>query len=84
MQAAEIRFYRANERPYGVFSNLFRRPIVFEGEVFPTAEHAYQAGKARRPEVRAWLLGAPTPSLLAMAAHGLYTWESRPTGRARI
>ena len=47
MQAAEIRFYRANERPYGVFSNLFRRPIVFEGEVLPTAEHAYQAGKAR-------------------------------------
>ena len=78
MQAAEIRFYRANERPYGVFSNLFRRPIVFEGEVFPTAEHAYQAGKARRPEVRGWLLAAPTPSLLAMAAHGLYTWDVAP------
>lgn len=48
----EIRFYRANERPYGAFSNLFRRPIDFEGREFPTAEHAYQAGKARKEERR--------------------------------
>jgi ribA/ribD-fused uncharacterized protein len=74
----EICFYQANERPYGVFSNLYRRPIQFEGEVFPTAEHAYQAGKPRRPEVRAWLLAAPSPALLAMAAHGLYTWDVSP------
>lgn len=76
--AAEILFYRSNERPYGVFSNLYRRPMEFEGEVFPTAEHAYQAGKARKPEVRAWLLAAPSPSLLAMAAHGLYAWDVAP------
>lgn len=73
--ASEIRFYRANERPYGAFSNLYRREFEFEGEVFPTAEHAYQAGKARKPEVRAWLLSAPSPALLAMAAHGLYYWD---------
>ena len=71
----EIRFYRANEKPYGAFSNLFRRPVVFENTTFATAEHAYQAGKARRPEVRAWLMAAPSPALLAMAAHGLYQWE---------
>jgi ribA/ribD-fused uncharacterized protein len=74
----EIAFYRANEKPYGAFSNLYRRPIVFEGIEFPTAEHAYQAGKARKKEVRDWLLKAPTPSLLAMAAHGLYTWDIVP------
>jgi len=74
----EIAFYRANEKPYGVFSNLYRRPIAFEGIEFPTAEHAYQAGKARKKEVRDWLLKAPTPSLLAMAAHGLYTWDIVP------
>ncbi len=74
----EIRFYRANEKPYGAFSNLYRRPIEFEGEIFPTAEHAYQAGKARKPEVRRWLMAAPTPALLAMAAHGLYTWDIAP------
>jgi ribA/ribD-fused uncharacterized protein len=73
-----IRFYRANERPYGAFSNLFRRPIVFEQTTFATAEHAYQAGKARRPEVREWLMAAPSPALLAMAAHGLYQWDITP------
>lgn len=61
----EIRFYRSNEKPFGVFSNLYRRPIVFDGEIFPTAEHAYQAGKPRKPEVKSWL----------MSAHGLYSWD---------
>ena len=74
----EVRFYRTSERPYGVFSNLLRRSMEFENTLFPTAEHAYQAGKARRPEVRDWLLAAPTPSLLAMAAHGLYYWDVAP------
>lgn len=74
----EIRFYRANEKPYGAFSNLYKRNIAFEGEVFPTAEHAYQAGKAARPAVRRWLMAAPSPALLAMAAHGLYVWDIRP------
>lgn len=74
----EIRFYRANEKPFGAFSNLYRRPIVFEGQTFLTAEHAYQAGKARKPEVRTWLMSAPSPALLAMAAHGLYYWDITP------
>ncbi len=74
----EVRFYRTNEKPYGAFSNLYKREVVFEGEVFKTAEHAYQAGKARKPEVRQWLMAAPSPSLLAMAAHGLYVWDIAP------
>lgn len=74
----EIRFYRADERPYGAFSNLYRREITFEGGRYPTSEHAYQAGKARTPEVRAWLMAAPSPALLAMAAHGLYRWDVAP------
>lgn len=74
----EIHFYRANEKPYGAFSNLFRRAIIFENREFATAEHAYQAGKARRDVVREWILSAPTPSLVAMAAHGLYTWDIVP------
>lgn len=74
----EIRFYQANEKSYGGFSNLYRRPLEFEGEVFQTSEHAYQAGKARKKEVRAWLMAAPSPALLAMAAHGLYVWDVHP------
>jgi ribA/ribD-fused uncharacterized protein len=75
---SEIRFYRANERPFGAFSNLFRRPIVFEGTTYPTAEHAYQAGKPSKAAVREWILSAPTPALAAMAAHGLYVWDVVP------
>lgn len=74
----EIRFYRANEKPYGAFSNLYRRTIVFEGREYPTSEHAYQSGKAAKESVREWLLSAPSPSLVAMAAHGLYTWDIVP------
>lgn len=74
----EIRFYRASEKPYGAFSNLYRREVEFEGELFQTSEHAYQAGKARKPEVKRWLMQAPSPSLLAMAAHGLYYWDVAP------
>lgn len=74
----EIRFYRASEKPYGAFSNLYRREVEFEGEVFATSEHAYQAGKARKSAVRKWLMDAPSPSLLAMAAHGLYYWDIAP------
>ena len=74
----EIRFYRSNDKPYGAFSNLFRRPIVFEGRGYPTAEHAYQAGKPRKEAVREWILSAPSPGLVAMAAHGLYTWDIVP------
>ncbi len=72
-----IRFYRASD-PFGEFSNLYRREIDFDGERFPCAEAAYQAGKARKPEVRAWLMAAPSPSLLAMAAHGLAYWDIAP------
>lgn len=73
-----IYFYRASDVPYGAFSNLYRRPIEFEGQMFATSEHAYQAGKARKPAVREWLMAAPSPSLLAMAAHGLYYWDVAP------
>lgn len=74
----DIRFYRSTDKPFGIFSNLYRRPIVFEGETFATAEHAYQSAKSRKPEVRAWLLAALSPSLVAMAAHGLYPWDVAP------
>ena len=76
--ANEIRFYRANEKPYGAFSNLYKSSIDFEGRIYPTAEHAYQAGKAKKPKVREWILAAPSPSLAAMAAHGLYVWDIVP------
>ncbi len=74
----DVQFYRANKKPFGAFSNLYRREIVFEGEIYQTSEHAYQAGKARKESVKKWLMEAPSPSLLAMAAHGLYYWDVAP------
>lgn len=81
--AERVTFYRANERPYGAFSNLYRCVVRFEGQDFKTAEHAYQFGKPRKPAVRAWLMAAPSPSLLAMAAHGLYSWDIAPGWSAK-
>jgi predicted NAD-dependent protein-ADP-ribosyltransferase YbiA (DUF1768 family) len=77
-EVKEIRFYRADEKPHGVFSNLFRRPVRFMGREFPTAEHAYQFGKPAKRAVAEWLMAAPSPALLAMAAHGLYRWDITP------
>jgi ribA/ribD-fused uncharacterized protein len=74
----EIRFYRASEKPFGIFSNLYRRAMEFEGVTLPTAEHCYQRAKPRDDDVRAWLMQAPSPSLLAMAAHGLLSWDISP------
>jgi ribA/ribD-fused uncharacterized protein len=74
----DIRFYRASERPFGIFSNLFRRDMVFEGRTFYCAEAAYQIAKPRKQEVRDWLMAAPSPSLLAGAAHALLPWDIAP------
>jgi N-glycosidase YbiA len=76
---SEICFYRANERPYGAFSNLFRSEIAIAGAEFPTVEHAYQSLKPRDKRVREWLLAAPAPSLVALAAHVLPSDEPDPT-----
>lgn len=40
---AEIRFYRSNEKPYGVFSNLHRRTVLFEGVVLGHHERQLSA-----------------------------------------
>lgn len=77
-ESDEIHFYRSNEKPYGPLSNLYKCSVAFESRIFPTSEHAYQAGKARKDTVREWVLSAPSPSLVAMAAHGLYTWDIAP------
>src|SRR3546814_4426620 len=46
--------------------------------MFATSDHAYLAGKPCKQAVRDWLMNAPSPALLAMAAHGLYYWDVAP------
>ena len=73
----EIRFYRAIGK-YGFLSNLYKRPIIFEGREFPHAEAAYQYGKPKNKEVAEWLVSAPKPHLCAAAAHALFAFDIRP------
>lgn len=77
-QPDAIEFYRANEKPYGAFSNLYRREIEINGATYQTVEHAYQSLKPRDPRVRDWLMAAPAPSLVALAAHAMPEGEADP------
>ena len=48
--------------PYFFLSNFYRRPLVWDGAEYRTAEHAFQAGKALDPTVRGQIAAAPRPS----------------------
>jgi ribA/ribD-fused uncharacterized protein len=69
-----IGFYRATGT-YGFLSNLYKKSLTFEGVEFKTAEHAYQYGKFEDPETQEWAMKAPKPHLLAILAHGLFSWD---------
>jgi ribA/ribD-fused uncharacterized protein len=55
-----IRFYRTNE-PYGMFSNFSRHPVRVDGEMWPTAEHYFQAAKFSSSKDRTEVRGSPSP-----------------------
>ena len=67
-----IKFYRATKYGYGFLSNLYKKPIIFEGREFHSAEYAYQFAKFKDETVREWAVKAPKPHLLAILAHGLF------------
>ena len=73
---SEIAFWLPDEVPFGALSNLYPRPIVLDSIGYRTAEHAYKAAQARRPEVRQWLADAPTAELVAIAGGGLPAAET--------
>jgi len=47
--------------PNGFLSNFGRSPIEFEGDVYPTVEHAFQAAKTSDPAERADLRATGNP-----------------------
>ncbi len=77
-----IEFYRASGS-YGFLSNLYKRPLAFEGRLFRSAEDAYQFGKPKDPAVADWLVAAPTPHLVAAAAHALFVFDVTPDWNSR-
>ena len=70
---------------HGFLSNLYKAEIEFEGRKFPTSEHAYQFGKFKAVpgspsyeidlQAREWAMQAPKAHLLAIVAHGLFSWD---------
>jgi len=73
----EIRFYRASGK-YGFLSNLFKCPVHYDDKDFTCSEAAYQYGKPVRTEVAEWLISAPSPHLIAAAAHALFSFDIAP------
>ena len=51
--AKAIKFYRANEKPYGVLSNLYRSAVEFEGKLYPIQFAA--ASRFHRPSLEFWI-----------------------------
>lgn len=47
--------------PYFFLSNFSHSPVEFEGEVYPTVEHAYAAAKTQDPNERERIRFAITP-----------------------
>lgn len=47
--------------PYRWLSNFEACPVEYEGIIYPTNEHAYQAAKSEDPEVRKTIAALPTP-----------------------
>lgn len=43
-------------------SNFAMVYVEFDGETYPSTEHAYQAAKSLRGDERQWILEAPTPA----------------------
>jgi ribA/ribD-fused uncharacterized protein len=66
-----IKFYDPRVGDFCGLSNLHPRPMMFQGVAYASAEHAYQAARARDPAVRAWLMAAPSPELVAAAGDAL-------------
>lgn len=94
---ATIRFYRAVGE-YGFLSNLYRMEVGFslpdeylsgsndifrKYHYFNTTEAAYQYGKPISQKVAEWIIAAPKPHLIAMSAHGLFTFDIEPSWNQR-
>jgi len=47
--------------PWSFLSNFHRAVLDWEGQRYPTSEHAFNAGKSLDPKVRAWIAAAPKP-----------------------
>jgi hypothetical protein len=64
---------------YCWLSNFGLAPVMFEGVLYPTSEHAYQAAKSLSPSVRDMILAAPSPGIAKRLGRSIKLrddWES--------
>jgi ribA/ribD-fused uncharacterized protein len=47
-------------KPYSFLSNFYRIAIPYGGVTYPSVEHAFQAAKTKRKDLRDWIAVAPT------------------------
>jgi len=60
------------ETGYEFLSNFHPSTVRFEGMLYPTVEHAYQASKTKDPKLRKIIASAPGP------------WEAKKLGKALV
>lgn len=56
---------------YGFLSNFYPSPLLFEGDGYPTLEHAYQAAKTVNPAERKRIIAAQTPGAVKRIGRSL-------------
>ena len=59
------------ETGYDFLSNFYRSTVMFEGVLYPTVEHAYQASKSTDPKVRDLIRRAPSPDVAKKLGQGV-------------
>lgn len=47
---------------YAFLSNFYPSPVTYQGDLYPTVEHAFQAAKTHNPQERDKVRLAPTPT----------------------
>lgn len=70
-----ITFYTPD---FYVFNNFSAHAVEFKGELYSTAEHAYQAAKCTDPEGKAEISHARSPLLAKSLANGKYRTARDP------
>lgn len=56
---------------YAYLSNFYRSPLVIQGITYPTAEHAFQAGKTLDWQAAVAISTIPTPAMAKAAGRAL-------------
>lgn len=70
-----IKFY---QQWYDLFNNFSANAIEYEGEVYPTSEHAYQAAKCESQEAKDDIRHAKSPIVAKEIANGKFKGDRIP------